>query len=99
MLQTKREDYIKYYRAKHILLTDQDDLEYIIEKLKEGSSFEALAKEFSECDSGKKGGNLGKFPSGSMLPEFERALSKMSIGEIKYGVKTKFGIHIILREE
>jgi peptidyl-prolyl cis-trans isomerase C len=90
---------MKYYRAKHILLSEEDDLEYVKEKLDSGTSFEELAKEFSECDSGKKGGHLGTFPSGTMLPEFERALSNMEIGEIKFGVKTKFGFHIIYREE
>jgi peptidyl-prolyl cis-trans isomerase C len=90
---------MKFYKAKHILLEDEEDISYILKLLNEGKSFEELAKDFSECDSSVKGGSLGRFPHGSMVPEFERALSKMEIGEIKFGVKSKYGFHIILREE
>lgn len=86
-----------YYRAKHILISEEDDIEYILEKLDEGTPFEDLAKEFSECDTAKDGGDLGKFPSGTMLPEFEKALYHMKTNEIKARVRTKFGYHIILR--
>ncbi len=85
------------YRAKHILLEELDDVEYIIEKMNEGQSFEELAKEFSECTSADNGGDLGKFSSGQMAPEFERALYHMKPGELKYPIKTKYGYHIILR--
>ncbi len=86
------------YKASHILVSEEDDLEYILEKIESGVSFSDLAKEFSECDSAEKGGSLGRFSSGTMLAEFERALFHMQIGEVKSGVKTKFGYHIILRE-
>lgn len=89
----------KYYRAKHILLEDQDDTDYILEQLDAGVSFEELATEFSECDSGQKGGDLGRFASGAMAAEFERALYHMQVGEIKARVKTKYGYHIIKRLE
>ena len=88
-----------HYKAKHILLEEEDDVEYVMEKLNSGISFEQLAKEFSSCDSSEKGGDLGRFPSGAMVPEFEKALFHMKIGEIKPGVRSKFGFHIILREE
>ncbi len=88
-----------YYRAKHILLEDEEDTEFILEQLEAGVSFESLAKEFSECDSADKGGDLGRFASGTMAAEFERALYHMQPGEIKSGVKTKYGSHIIIRLE
>jgi peptidyl-prolyl cis-trans isomerase C len=86
-----------YYKAKHILISEEDDLEYVMEQINEGVSFENLAKEYSECETAKDGGDLGRFQSGTMLPEFERALFHMKIGEVKSGVKTKFGYHIIWR--
>lgn len=89
----------KMYRARHILVSEADDLNYIMDKLNHGESFEKLAEEFSECDTAAIGGNLGRFQSGTMVPEFEKALYMMEVGEIKSGVKTKFGYHIILREE
>ena len=79
----------QYYRAKHILLEEDDDTEYVKEQIEAGVSFEELAREFSECESASNGGSLGRFPSGAMVPEFERALSRMEVGEIRYSVKTK----------
>ena len=88
-----------YYKAKHILLEEEEDTEYILEQLAAGISFEKLALEFSECDSAKDGGDLGRFCAGTMVAEFERALYKMEVGEVKARVKTKFGYHLILRLE
>ena len=85
------------YRAKHILISEADDIEYLKEQIEAGKDFEDLAREFSECDSAEKGGDLGSFSSGTMVPEFEKALYHMKPGEITYGVRTKFGFHIILR--
>lgn len=88
-----------YYRASHILVSEEDDIQYILDELHEGKKFSDLAKEYSECDSAEKGGSLGRFPSGSMVAEFEKALYQMKEGEIKGPIKTKFGYHIIFREK
>ncbi len=85
------------YKAKHILISEEDDIEYLKDQMDAGANFEDLAREFSECESSEKGGDLGSFSSGTMVPEFERALYHMEPGEIKYGVRTKYGFHIILR--
>ena len=87
---------MNYYKAQHILISELEDIDYIVKEL-ESHSFEDLAKEYSECDTAKNGGHLGKFASGSMVPEFERALYQREIGEVKYPIKTKFGYHIIKR--
>lgn len=88
---------MEIYKAKHILISEEDDIEYIKEQIDSGKSFEDMAKEFSECDTASNGGDLGTFSSGTMVAEFEKALYFMQVGEIKYGVKTKFGYHIIHR--
>ena len=85
------------YHAKHILLEDLEDAHYIRDKIQNGESFEELAKEYSECDSGENGGDLGKFSSGVMDAEFEKALYHLSPGELSSPVKTKYGYHLILR--
>lgn len=87
----------QYYRARHILLEDEEDALEMLELLNSGESFEDLAKEYSECDTGKNGGKLGRFSSGTMVAEFERALYQMKIGEVSKPIKTKFGFHIIER--
>ena len=87
------------YRARHILLEDMEDAQEVRQMILNGKDFEEAASEFSECDSASRGGNLGKFSSGTMIPEFERALYQLELGEISQPVKTKFGFHIILRLE
>ena len=68
-------------------------------KAKEGKiKFDDLVKEYSdEPGAGAKGGSLGTFPKGSMVPEFQNALDKMKIGDISDVVETPFGYHVILR--
>lgn len=84
-------------RASHILMAKQSKLLEVQEKLKNGAKFEDLAKMFSECPSKKKGGDLGWFAKGAMVPEFEQAVQKLKVGEISQPVKTQFGWHLIKR--
>jgi peptidyl-prolyl cis-trans isomerase SurA len=66
-------------------------------KLKEGDSFEELAKEFSEDPgSGPEGGDLSWFSFGQMVPEFnDMAFSMTETGSVSEPVKTRFGYHFI----
>lgn len=69
--------------------------EGLLKKIKEGADFSQLAKENSECPSSSKGGELGYFSKGQMIPEFEEVVFSLKVGEISGIVKTKFGYHII----
>ncbi|WDV44853.1 peptidylprolyl isomerase [Clostridiaceae bacterium M8S5] len=82
-------------KASHILVKDEEVAKELLAKLKEGSSFEEVAKESSECPSKAQGGSLGEFTRGKMVPEFEEAAFKLAIGELSDLVKTQFGYHII----
>ena len=84
-------------RASHILVKKFQQAEQILEQVKGSGDFKALAKKHSECPSGKKGGDLGKFGRGQMVKEFEKAAFALKKGEISGLVKTKFGYHIIKR--
>jgi parvulin-like peptidyl-prolyl isomerase len=84
-------------RASHILVQNETHCKELIEKIKEGESFEDLAKQFSKCPSGQKGGDLGAFGKGQMVPQFENAAFKLEVGEVSGPVKTQFGYHIIKR--
>lgn len=84
-------------RAKHILVDSKEKAEEIIKKLEGGEKFEDLAKEFSSCPSKDKGGDLGVFGRGQMVPEFEKATYALKVGEISGPVQTQFGWHIIKR--
>lgn len=73
----------------------------IINKLKNGESFDDLAKEYSDDTSNKdKGGDLGYFNTGDMLEEFEKAAFALKKGKYTTTpVKTKYGYHIILKTD
>lgn len=80
--------------ALHILVKHKEQAEDILAQLKKGAKFQALAKKHSNCPSGKKGGDLGEFKKGQMVPAFDKACFT---GEILTPmlVKTKHGWHII----
>ena len=63
------------------------------------AKFAELAKANSECPSGAKGGDLGFFTHGQMVPEFDKAAFELPVGKVSDIVKTSFGYHIILVTE
>ena len=89
-------------QVRHILIagTDGDaraQAEKILEELKAGANFAQLAKERSaDTGSAAKGGDLGLFARGRMVPEFdEAAFALKKPGDLSSIVETKFGFHIL----
>ena len=58
--------------------------------------FAELAKANSDCPSSSKGGDLGQFTHGQMVPEFDKAAFSLPVGKVSDPVKTQFGYHLIL---
>jgi len=92
--------------ARHILVKDEAEAKKIIAELKPLSGaklkekFEALAKEKSTGPSGPKGGDLGFFTQGQMVPAFNDKVFSMKEGSVTLiPVKTQFGYHVIYLEE
>jgi peptidyl-prolyl cis-trans isomerase C len=83
------------WRASHILVKTEGEAKAILDELAGGKSFEDLAKEKSQDASAQKGGDLGYFTTGQMVPEFEKAVAKMEVGQPGEIVQTQFGYHII----
>ncbi len=85
-------------RASHILVKDEAQAKEIRDQVKaDPSKFAEIAKEKStDKTSGAKGGDLGMFGQGRMVPEFERAAFSLKPNEISDVVKTQYGYHIIL---
>ena len=83
--------------ASHILVDSEEKALEILAAIKAGEiSFEDAAKAHSSCPSGQRGGNLGDFGQGQMVPEFDSAVFSMEVGEItETPVKTQFGYHLI----
>jgi parvulin-like peptidyl-prolyl isomerase len=82
-------------KASHILVEKQSQALKVLEELKSGADFRELAKKYSTCPSGKKGGDLGQFGRGQMVREFEQAVFALKTGQVSEPVKTRFGYHII----
>ncbi len=82
--------------ASHILVAEEAEALAILEKIRAGEvSFEDAAKAHSTCPSKERGGSLGAFGRGQMVPEFDSACFEMEIGELRGPVKTQFGYHLI----
>jgi peptidyl-prolyl cis-trans isomerase C len=82
-------------RASHILVKTEKEAQDVLAQLKGGAKFEDLAKKYSTDPAAAKGGDLGWFGKGNMIPEFEQVAFSMKEGDVSGVVKTKFGFHII----
>ena len=103
---------VEAIRASHILISYKGSLrsetnrdrkdarklaEKILKELKSGKDFADMARKHSDGPSGPKGGDLGRFERGQMVPEFDQAVFGLEEGAISEVVETKFGYHIIKR--
>ncbi len=82
-------------RASHLLVPSQELAKQCREQILEGKSFAEVAKEVSQCPSGSKGGDLGYFTRGQMVPQFDKAAFDLPVGELSEPVQTQFGWHLI----
>ncbi|KAL6319045.1 hypothetical protein AAG906_001518 [Vitis piasezkii] len=97
-----------YVKARHILCEKQGKINEAYKKLQDGwlsngdkvppAEFAKLAAEYSECPSGKKGGDLGWFPRGKMAGPFQDVAFSTVIGATSAPFKSTHGYHIILCE-
>ena len=87
--------------ARHILVETEDQAKAIISDLRNGSSFDDLAKTKSKDPSAaQNGGDLGYFTKGDMVPQFADAAFAMKVGETSAEpVKSPFGWHVIKIED
>ncbi len=81
--------------ARHILVQTEAECIDLKEKISKGSDFVDLAKDHSKCPSGQKGGDLGEFGPGQMVPEFDKVVFSAEVGSVEGPVKTQFGYHLL----
>lgn len=87
------------YNAAHILVETEDEAKALITELEGGADFAELAKEKSTGPTGPRGGDLGWFGAGAMVPEFENAVLALEDGGVSEPVQTQFGWHVVKRVE
>lgn len=88
------------YNAAHILVASEDEAKAIAARVEAGEAFADLAGELSlDPGSGSKGGDLGWFALGQMVPEFEQAVVSAEPGKMTAPVESQFGWHLILVNE
>ncbi|PLV60592.1 peptidylprolyl isomerase PpiC [Erwinia sp. B116] len=81
--------------ALHILVKEEKLAQELLTQLQQGADFEKLAKKHSTCPSGKKGGHLGEFKQGAMVPAFDKVVFSCPLIEPQGPLHTQFGYHII----
>ena len=82
-------------KASHILVKTEKEANGILAQIKAGGNFEELARKNSIDSSSAKGGDLGWFGKGSMVPAFEKAVLSLKENQVSGVVKSDFGYHII----
>ena len=105
---------LQFVEARHILISFQgaersqqtrgkdearEIAKTLLHQLQQGEDFAELAKAHSDGPSGPKGGDLGRFSRGAMVPAFDKVVFALNPGEISEIVETPFGFHLIKREK
>lgn len=112
LLQDKRaksnQVIVQQTHARHILIrtneaiSEQEAKATILrlrDRIAAGVSFADVARIHSEDGSAPRGGDLGWLSSGDTVPEFERAMDGLKIGDVSEPVKSPFGWHLIQVDE
>ncbi len=81
--------------ARHILVSTEAQCQDLKDQIATGADFAVLAKEHSQCPSGKQGGDLGSFGPGQMVKAFDEVVFSAPINEVQGPVKTQFGFHLL----
>ena len=81
--------------ARHILVATEQECMKLKTEIEGGKDFAQVARQHSTCPSGKKGGELGEFFRGQMVPEFDQVVFEKEVGKVHGPVKTQFGYHLV----
>ena len=83
------------WRASHILVANEGEAKDILTALSAGKNFQDMAKERSIDATASRGGDVGYFRKGQVVPEFENACLALKVGQTSQIIRTQFGYHII----
>lgn len=90
----------RQYKARHILLESEEEANAVLEQLRNGGDFVALATERADGPTGPNGGDLGWFTADSIVQPIANAIQTMEVGTYSaQPVRTEFGYHVLLLED
>ncbi len=86
--------------VRHILVANKPEAKMILDEIvgskKPLRTFKKMAKKYSNCPSGSKGGDLGEFVEGQMVQTFEDAVWSSELESVpETFIRTQFGFHVI----
>ena len=82
--------------ARHLLVQSENECQEIKKNISEGKiTFEEAAKKHSLCPSGARGGDLGSFSQGQMVPKFDKVVFNDELNTVHGPVQTQFGYHLL----
>ncbi len=87
-------------KVRHILVPTKEDAEKAFKRVKSGEDFAKVAKEMStDPMSAPRGGEIGPFRRGELVPEFENVVFPLKLNEVSGVVETQFGFHVVKKIE
>lgn len=81
--------------VRHILVKDKKTCEQLKKRIQSGADFAKIAKQFSTCPSGKKGGELGEVKKGQLVPVIDKLVFTAAERVLHGPVKSQFGFHLV----
>ena len=81
--------------ARHILVPTEAACTALKTDIENGADFAEVARKHSTCPSSRKGGDLGSFRPGAMVPEFDKVVFSAPVNSVQGPVQTQFGFHLI----
>ena len=82
-------------QARHILVKTAEEAESLKQRIAKGEAFDVLAKKYSTCPSGKRGGDLGEVRPGQMVGAIDAVIFKKPVKVVHGPIKSKFGYHLV----
>ena len=81
--------------VRHILVKDKNLAEQLKQKIQAGSDFAKIAKQYSTCNSAKRGGELGEVRKGQLVPIIDRLVFSAAERVLHGPIKSQFGFHLL----
>ncbi|MFW1753966.1 peptidylprolyl isomerase [Acinetobacter wanghuae] len=81
--------------VRHILVKDKETCEQLKRKIQAGADFAKIAKQFSTCNSAKRGGELGEVKKGQLVPVIDKLVFTAAERVLHGPVKSQFGFHLV----